>query len=66
MIYLRKLRNTQRVSSDDNTKMHIKEIGKEGMDWIHVAQDKDPWMAFVNMIKTFGFHKMLGNSSVAG
>jgi hypothetical protein len=30
-----------------------------------VAQDRNQWMAIVNMIMTFGFHKILGNSWVA-
>jgi hypothetical protein len=25
--------------------MDLKEIGWDGMDWIHIAQDKDQWMA---------------------
>jgi hypothetical protein len=25
----------------DNMKIHLKEIGWEGVDWIYVAQDKD-------------------------
>jgi hypothetical protein len=25
----------------------------EGVDWIHLAQDKDPWRAAVNMVMTF-------------
>jgi hypothetical protein len=34
------------------------------MDWNDLDQDRDQCMAFVNMA-TFGFQKMLGNSSVA-
>jgi hypothetical protein len=33
--------------------MYLKEIGCEGVDWIHLAQDKDKWWAFVNMVKNF-------------
>jgi hypothetical protein len=25
--------------------MDLKEIGWDGMDWIHLAQDRDRWMA---------------------
>jgi hypothetical protein len=26
----------------------ILEIGWDGVDWVHVAQDRDPWRALVN------------------
>jgi hypothetical protein len=29
---------------------HHKEIGWGGMDWIHVAQDRDQWRALLNMV----------------
>jgi hypothetical protein len=28
---------------EDNTKMHVKEVDWDGMDWINVAQDRDKW-----------------------
>jgi hypothetical protein len=28
--------------------MDLKEVGLEGVDWIHLAQDWDPWWAVVN------------------
>jgi hypothetical protein len=31
-------------------KMDLKEIGWEGVDWIHLAQDRDQWQAFVNIV----------------
>jgi hypothetical protein len=30
--------------------MHLKEVGCEDVDWIHVALDRDEWMAVVNTI----------------
>jgi hypothetical protein len=30
--------------------MDLKEIGWDGMDWIHLAQDKDQWRALVNTV----------------
>jgi hypothetical protein len=29
---------------EDNIKMDLREIGFEGMDWIHLTQDRDPVM----------------------
>jgi hypothetical protein len=31
-----------------NIKMDLREIGWDGMDWIHLAQDRDQWRALVN------------------
>jgi hypothetical protein len=33
----------------DNINMDLREIGWDGMDWIELAQDRDQWMALVNM-----------------
>jgi hypothetical protein len=33
---------------EDNIKMILREIG--GMDWIHLAQDRDLWRALVNTV----------------
>jgi hypothetical protein len=33
---------------EDNIKMGLREIGWDGMDWIHLAQDRDQWRAVVN------------------
>jgi len=34
----------------DNINMDPKEIRYEGMDWIHVAQNRDQWRALVNTV----------------
>jgi hypothetical protein len=34
----------------DNIKMSLREIGLEGVDWIHLAQDRDRCRALVNTI----------------
>jgi hypothetical protein len=34
----------------DNIKMDLREIGWGGMDWIHMAQDRDQWRALVNTV----------------
>jgi hypothetical protein len=32
-----------------DVKIDLREIGWGGMDWIHLAQDRDYWMALMNM-----------------
>jgi hypothetical protein len=31
-------------------KINLREIGWDGMDWIDLAQDRDPWQALVNTV----------------
>jgi hypothetical protein len=35
---------------EDNIRAHLRETGWEGVDWMHMAQDKDQIIAFVNTI----------------
>jgi hypothetical protein len=35
---------------EDNIKMGLREIGWDGVDWIDLAQDRDQWMALVNVV----------------
>jgi hypothetical protein len=35
---------------EDNIKMDHSEIGLEGVDWVHLAQDRDQWWALVNTV----------------
>jgi hypothetical protein len=35
---------------EDNIKMDLREIGWEGVGWIHLAQDRDKWQAVVKMV----------------
>jgi hypothetical protein len=35
---------------EDNITMDLRVKGWEGVDWIHLAQDKDQWQALVNML----------------
>jgi len=34
----------------DNIGMDLRETGQEGVDLMHLAQDRDQWWALVNMI----------------
>jgi hypothetical protein len=34
----------------DYIKIDIREIGWDGMDWIHLAQDRNQWVALVNTV----------------
>jgi hypothetical protein len=43
----------------DNIKMDPTEIGWSGMEWIHLAQERDQWRALVKAVMTFGLYKML-------
>jgi hypothetical protein len=35
---------------EDGIKMDLGEIGWEGVEWIHLAQDRDRWQALVNAV----------------
>jgi hypothetical protein len=37
----------------DNIKIDLREMRWDGMDWIHVAQDRDRWRALVNAVMNF-------------
>jgi hypothetical protein len=37
----------------DNIKIDLSKIGWNGIDWIGLAQDKDPWKALVNTVMNF-------------
>jgi hypothetical protein len=39
-----------RLRWEDNIKMDLGEIGLEGVDWIHVAHDRDHFQALLNMV----------------
>jgi hypothetical protein len=42
-------------------KWNLKETGWLGVDWIHLAQEKDNWHVIVNKVRTFEFQKYVGN-----
>jgi hypothetical protein len=35
---------------EDNIRMDLREIWWEGVDWMHVIQNKDQWWAVVNRV----------------
>jgi hypothetical protein len=51
-----------RLRWEVNITMDLREIGWGGMDWIHLAEDRDEQMALVNTVIKFRVHKMLENS----
>jgi hypothetical protein len=38
---------------EDNIKMHLRQVGWEGIDWIDLAQYRDRWWAVVNAVMNF-------------
>ena len=34
----------------EDTNSDFQEVGRRGMDWIDVAQDRDTWRALVNVV----------------
>jgi hypothetical protein len=46
----------------DCIKMAFKELREKGVDWVHLAFDRDGWWVVMNTVITFGFHKMQGLS----
>jgi hypothetical protein len=41
---------TQRRRWVDNIKMDFRAIGWDGVDWIHMTEDRDHWRALVNTV----------------
>ena len=35
---------------EDNIKMDLQEVGRESMDWIELAQDRDRWRELVSAV----------------
>jgi hypothetical protein len=34
----------------DNIKINLREIGWDGVDWIHMSQDREQWRALVSRV----------------
>jgi hypothetical protein len=41
--------------------MDAQEIGREGVDWIYLANDRDSWRAVVSLAVSFRFREMRGS-----
>jgi len=39
----------------------VSELGSEGVEWIHLAQDRDHWQALVNAVMKFRVPKKVSN-----
>ena len=39
--------------SEYNIKLHLQEVGRRGMSWTALAQDRDRWQALVNAVMNF-------------
>jgi len=35
---------------EDNIKMNLQEVGRGGMDWIELTEDRERWRAVVNVV----------------
>jgi hypothetical protein len=46
----RRMRWAGHVPWVDNIKMDLKEIGRDGVDWMDMTQARDQWRALVNMV----------------
>jgi hypothetical protein len=43
---------------ENKIRMNLREIWWEGVDWMHVAQDRDQWGAVVNTVMKLRFPKI--------
>jgi hypothetical protein len=50
-----------RHSWEHNVRMDLREIGWEGLEWMHLAQDRDQWQAVVNTVMKLQVPKKAGN-----
>jgi hypothetical protein len=46
----KRLLGRPRCRWEDNTKLDLREIGIDGVNWIWLAQDRVQWGAVVNMV----------------
>jgi hypothetical protein len=46
---------------DDNIKMDIKEMEREDVEWVYLAQDRDHWRDLVNIAMNLRVPQKVGN-----
>jgi hypothetical protein len=49
----------------DNIGADLREIGREGVNWLHLAQDSDQWRALVNTVMNLQVPQRTDNFSLA-
>jgi hypothetical protein len=50
---LENLKERDHMEDTDIDGMDLWEIGWEGVDWMHLAQDRDQWYALMNVVMNF-------------
>jgi hypothetical protein len=40
----------ERDHLEDDIRMDLRQIRWEGVDWMHLAEDRDKWQGLVNMV----------------
>jgi hypothetical protein len=38
---------------EDDIRMDLREVGWEGVDWMHMSQDRDQWRVLLNTVINF-------------
>jgi len=46
---------------EDNNKMDLQQVGWGGMDWMNLVQDRDRWLALVNVVLYMQLSPIEGN-----
>jgi hypothetical protein len=46
---------------EDTIKMDLREVGWGGIDWVHLAQDRDHWRPLANRLMNLRFPYNVGN-----
>jgi hypothetical protein len=55
------VRKPEETTRKTNNKMDLREIGRDNVDWINVADDGDKCSDLMNKVMKLGFHKILSS-----